>query len=244
MKLHELENIYTPTTAIIIYKAEGSRNNADHNEAPDFYLESRVIEGCEIAPVGKPLKRSQMIGIAQAYANDMPMFFSGTIPSNVLHLSTQIGVESLTWFQPPQKRPMFFSEEMGIPDGQAWQPPLLFHAAGRSISVFAMDCATRPEPKTKLFRAPYFNTGGDGHVCMGSAKLPKLSGQSYEDVINKHENVFWKSRFSHLHYGQPTKSNATTLWRELIGTEDEFPLDQLIPSSYTLNQIINKRQDH
>lgn len=159
------------------------------------------------------------------------------------------GAARTVWWCPAAVRTLAFAgeaarhlrDDAGLP---APQPPLVFTATGRELSVHALSIDTRPDPDTPLMRAPYPNLYPGGRVCLGSARTPERHGA---DTINGWETGFWESAFSHMNPVSDGPVVAETggviaLWRRLMRTgADTFPTEVLIEDTLTLGDLIAGR---
>ncbi|ULT39936.1 prokaryotic E2 ligase family D protein [Niabella defluvii] len=59
------------------------------------------------------------------------------------------------WFTKAQRRELYFTQKLGIPNGTASVPPMLWVADRQSISIFALRTNRRPTKDTKLYYAPF-----------------------------------------------------------------------------------------
>lgn len=106
----KLSSSYIPEMAIIVYRCETDRS---------VYLEQRGIENGKMG-AGSPLSKSCITNIISALAEDndeIEKGFHGVIPKTLLYADTTTGKTKLVWYNPPQKRHMFFVERLGIPEG-------------------------------------------------------------------------------------------------------------------------------
>jgi PRTRC genetic system protein B len=101
-------------------------------------------------------------------------------------------------------------------------PNLLFYASRSSLRVFALAKGERPEPKTKLYLAPYYNVSAEGNVCQGTAHVPELVTPV---LIPQMEKAFFESAFTHSN----TQGDRLIRYKG-IGGHDEFWLAMRSPS--------------
>jgi PRTRC genetic system protein B len=156
--------------AIIIYR--------DRNEyQPNFYLEKRDIKlvGDKfrlMAPV--PMADDTLKEIAKIYTKTRAtdISFGGLISSHILYGLNKSGITAVMWYRPAMKRSLNFSSQLKIKTTVAVDvPATLYLAKNKELYVFAMLTDDRPDLKTKLYKAPYFNIYADGRVCLGTAKV-------------------------------------------------------------------------
>jgi hypothetical protein len=129
----------------------------------------------------------------------------------------------------------YFSESLGIPNGEVLVPGLVYVTDGKSLSMYAFK---GKKPKRLLYKAPFFNTSTN--VCLGSGKLPKPKDQTYANWMAYWEELFWKTEFSHLMGGNPVKGNLSIIMKECISGHKPFPLSSLIAIKTTLQSLYKK----
>jgi PRTRC genetic system protein B len=226
--------VLTPKRLITIYYDEES-----HSE---FYLESHSIVKGKVME-GKPLTKGMLDKLLKAIKpgkeNSIVRGFQGLIPSNVLHYSFDDSNTKLMWVVPAGKRPLFFSDALQIPHGEASIPPLLFSVDDGSLEVFAL-LSERVTLDSPLFVAPFHNTSDDGEVCIGTAKRP-AKHLSVEALIKGWENTFFNSRFTHANgtIADKLKTNINVLWSDLITSGSPFPMDCLVPNGKKVKSLLN-----
>ena len=160
------------------------------------------------------------------------------MPSNVLHIEAKER-GNVIWYTPAQEVNLFFSPALGIPNGKACVPAMVWKADNESLSVFALKGNKKPTVDTKLYHAPFFNVYQSGNVCMGTVDVTVKQESCLEDFIKKWEDYFWNSYFSHLMEGfTPVKDNIVLLWQQLIRTNETFPVSVLKPTRQTIENLI------
>lgn len=221
-----LKEVHTPEMAIIVYS--GSNNSV--------YLERRDITDGKMG-AGKPLSKECITSLIKAIAEDsdeIEIGYHGIIPRNLLFADTTTGRTRLVWYNPPMTRRMFFTENMGIPEGEIMVPGIVYVADNNSLSVYVFK---GKEPKDKLFQAPFFNVNDHG-VCLGSAKVAKPKNLTYHEAIKYWEKMFWNSEFSHLYGANPINGNLAVITKSCIEKGTPFPTKVLIKSKTTLSDLL------
>lgn len=152
---------------------------------------------------------------------------------------------TIVWWTPARRRKMYFTasdeDKVANLSGKLYaHPALIWMVTGHSLTIRALASNDRPTETTKLYRAPYWNTGDSGLVCTGDMKRPDTTTAR---TIDQWEDGFYASRFSH--------PNATKLveWpkpyidflRNVLLEDDgcpAFPTEHLVDAKQTLEQFI------
>jgi hypothetical protein len=79
---------------------------------------------------------------------------NGIISTNVLFIDASENGKVI-WYTKSQKRQLYFTERLSIPNGQAHTPPLLWCANKRGIRIFALATNRRPTAETQLCMRPF-----------------------------------------------------------------------------------------
>jgi PRTRC genetic system protein B len=159
------------------------------------------------------------------------------LPKNLLYLRTDKNPFAV-WHTPAQSVKLYFKEDLGIKNGLANIPALVWKATRTTIALYAVK-ENQISADTPLFNAPFFNMYDDGRVCMGNVSLEIKKDCPLEDFIRLWERAFFDSYFSHMIQGyNPIKGNIGQLWKSLSGTGKPFPVEKLISNHYTLRNLI------
>jgi len=162
------------------------------------------------------------------------------LPEKVLHIDYING--QVVWFTGAQKKSLQFTKSIGLNDGEANVPAMIWKASKGKLSVWALSTRRnkRPNVKDQLYKAPFFNIYDNGSVCMGSVgTFPVKSNRGLEYFMEYWEAAFWNSSFSHLNVDKsPVKGNIVQLWKELLNTDTPFPTECLITTEKNINKII------
>lgn len=151
------------------------------------------------------------------------------IPPHLLAL----GFNCMAWYCKPQARRLWFqpaekheSAELVKLSGDLFpQPPLLFIAAHHTLRVFALATTARPNARTALYHAPYWNVNSFGTLCAGSTRLPD---ELVPENTAAFEEGFYKSRFTHPSaQGRTSVTPHSALWIKLVNRK-RFPLAELV----------------
>jgi PRTRC genetic system protein B len=228
--------LYHPVKAFVVYQ----KNTVDKC----IYVESYDIDKNGYPINAHPLSLVESIQLANALdtSDELKRNFlkpSGLLPKNVLHINPDHNGYAI-WHTPPQKIDLFFVEGLGIPNGRASIPSLLWKASKNTLWIFAMDSDTEIGEQTALFHAPFFNLYQDGKVCMGTVAVNIKSDCLLEEFIALWEQYFFNSYFSHLIGDKsPVKGNIIQLWQSLVNSRKQFPMKSLIKNGITLKQLLS-----
>ncbi|MCH5688401.1 ThiF family adenylyltransferase [Niabella sp. W65] len=150
----------------------------------------------------------------------------GILPTNILHINPSDN-GTVLWHTKAKKQQLYFVDDLGIPNGTAQVPAMLWLASKSSLSVFALANNRRPTEKTPLHYAPFFNIYEKGNVCMGTVSIDIKNSASVEEFIQAWEHYFFNSYFSHSLCSNLTKRNIVSLWKDLVNTDKPFPTEAL-----------------
>ena len=234
MKRNEINDIIRqqqiPKMALVVYK---------NNETNSIYIESHRINANGRMLAGCPLTLKCITELVETFSVEQASVPHGEIPANLLYFDTGKGHERYVWYNPPQKRMMYFSRNLNIEDGEYYLPGIIYDTDGENLNVYAFK-GKKPEPETKLFIVPLFNVTG-AKVCIGSAKIKFPDNPTFSDFIQYWEKKFWLTEFSHLGGSlNPTKSNLVTVTKKMT---ESFDYNELIPikknkKTFTLKDIL------
>jgi PRTRC genetic system protein B len=228
-------NIYLPHTALIILK------NAE-SEAPAF------VEAYDMNEEGMAINRRRLSlnetgHLANRFnaSNELRADYlvsKGVLPPNVLHIKPRFDGYAI-WHTPAKKVNLLFSSELGIADGEACVPPLVWKATQKKLQLFALKTSKRPDAKTPLYFAPFFNVRMNESICMGTVDVNMHRVNNLEKFMEQWENYFYNSYFSHAHAIEaPIKGSLINLWQELVQTKEPFPTNVLKKNGKTINDLI------
>lgn len=227
--------LYHPKSALVFYQTKGMNS--------DTYVESFDMDknGNPINAHPLTVREANQLAKALKTAKEEkePCLKSDGIISNaILHIDpTQ---NKVIWFTKALQRELYFTENLGIPNGKANLPPMLWIANKNSLSVFALGSNGRPKENTKLYNAPFFNVYENGNVCMGTVDVQIKKTASLEEFTIAWESYFFNSYFSHLMQDyNPIKGNCITLWESLVNTNNTFPKEVLKKNGKTLKDVLS-----
>lgn len=91
------------------------------------------------------------------------------------------GRERYIWYNPPQKRKMYFQDGLHITDGTFNVPGVIYVVERECMDIHAFKGAI-PEERTELYLAPFFNVAG-ANVCRAAHRQR-----------NRRTWIFWNFR--------------------------------------------------
>lgn len=121
-----------PKAALIAYECE----TADFSH-PQNYLELRPINERGRMGAGIPVTYEFMNSLTESYTEGMNGTPHGRIPPNMLLCDPRKGHEKYIWYNPPQKRKMYFQSCLHITDGTFNVPGIIYVVEQESMDVHA-----------------------------------------------------------------------------------------------------------
>lgn len=224
--------LYYPKSALVFYETTGT-------ETTDMYVEHFDMDenGTPINAHPLTVKEAEMLAKTLQTDEERSRAFlkpKGILPTNILHINPSEN-GTVLWYTKSQQRSLYFVESLGIPNGTAQVPPMLWYANKNYLAVYALATDRRPIEKTPLHYAPFFNIYEDGKVCMGTVSIDIKNSSSVEEFIQAWEDYFFNSYFSHLLGSyNPTNGNCVNVWKDLINTDKPFPKEILKKNNRTL----------
>jgi PRTRC genetic system protein B len=227
-------HLYEPVKALLIYSNNDKKNI--YVEAFDMDRDGKPINA-------HPLSVQESIALANALdtSEDLQTGFLdpiGLLPNNVLYINRGRNAFAL-WHTPAKKVRLLFKEDLGIPIGETFIPPMIWKASRNSLAVYALNTDEPVSLATTLCKAPYFNIYPDGKVCLGTVtiQIPRECG--LEEFMRQWEIYFFNSFFSHTLGGEsPIKGNIVQLWKKLVNSNKPFPTEKLTPIKLILKNLI------
>jgi PRTRC genetic system protein B len=230
-----LGGLYHPKSALVFYESQGTDT--------DTYVEYFNMDknGNPVNAHPLTLREAHQLSKALRTEKEAEKAFlrpKGIVPTNILNYNPSEKGKVL-WYSTAQEKELFFVKGLGIPDGRAKIPPLLWYADKQGLSLFALHTKSRPKENSILYHAPFFNVHEDGNVCMGTVDVNTKNSASLEEFISAWENYFFNSYFSHLMQGHnPIKGNCVNLWKNLIQSGEAFPFEVLLKNNKTLKNLL------
>jgi PRTRC genetic system protein B len=208
-----------PRRAIIVYHDERQSN---------YYLESREIKPGKsgysfMAPA--PLATNVLKEIAQSFTkNDSgAMGHEKLVGAHILHGSSKPGRTVVAWYRPPTRRMLNFEKNIKIKPGISVNlPATLYMVVDTKLYLYALMSGDRPDDKTKLYNAPFFNIYETGNVCLGTAAVGKHKARTFELEADRFERAFYMAEQNGGQANQ-CKTPLAKLWNNLIHSKAAFP---------------------
>lgn len=228
---NRIQQIMIPKAALIAYKCKEGYNSKEQT-----YLELRPINKEGRMGAGVPVTFEFMNTLLESYIGEMSGIPYGRMPSNMFWCDPRKGHEKYIWYNPPQKRQMYFKEDLGISDGTFNVPGIIYIVSGDSLDIFSYK-GKCPKEKTELYLAPFFNVTGSS-VCLGSSTLEKPQQIDFTELQAYWEKRFWLSEFSHLGGSRnPTRSNLVSVTEK--ARNHPFDYDELESTGKHLKDILS-----
>jgi PRTRC genetic system protein B len=229
------KQVYQPKKALVVYQSE--------EKEEDIYIEAYDI-GLNGKPINAhPLSALEMAGLAGCLntSSELKQDFlkpRGLLPSHLLYINPRSDGYGV-WYTPPQNADLLFVDDLNIPSGKAAIPALIWKADKNKLYVFAVKGSRKPDVKTGLYHAPFFNLYATGNVCMGTVDTDFSSITCLEDFIKGWQQYFFNSYFSHMiTQVSPVEGNIVQLWQQLVNTGNPFPAEILKKNGKTVKDLI------
>ena len=236
---HDITNdfgkLYYPKSALVFYEAKDT-DKAMYVEHFDMDQSGNPINAHPLT-----VREANVLAKALQTEDEKNQAFlkpKGILPTNILHINPSAEKGTVLWYTKAQQRQLYFVDSLGIPNGKAQVPPMLWLASKSSLTVFALSNDRRPTEKTPLHYAPFFNIYEKGNVCMGTVGIDIKNSASVEEFIQAWEHYFFNSYFSHSLCENLTKKNIVNLWKGLSNTDKSFPKEVLKKNNKTLKNLL------
>ncbi|GAA4905955.1 PRTRC system protein B [Mucilaginibacter defluvii] len=226
--------LYHPITALVFYRSEDLLKGS--------YVECFDMDRNGLPVNAHPLTVREAGRLAQslrvAKETETPVLKSdGIMAANILQVDTS--ANRVVWYTKAMQQNFYFRDGLGIPNGRANVPALLWVADRNSLNIYALKSNRRPKDSTPLYHAPFFNVYADGNVCMGTVDVRIKKTASLKEFTTAWEGYFFNSYFSHLvNEHNPVNGNCVSLWKSLIENGEDFPKDRLIVTKRTIKKLL------
>lgn len=163
---------------------------------------------------------------------------TGPLPMGTIYYSTTGGIETIAVFVPPAVRTLFVKIGRQRTPYRIPLPPLLFVGRNPFYRVFAV--RQYPGEDDRLYHAPLPNVSLEGTICQGNAEFPRAGRRTIRDAIK----TFFRSNFNdHMNGGKSqAHDGALAVWDRLNHCSILYPMEDLIPSRFTLRELIMEAQ--
>lgn len=108
----QMQQIMHPRAVLVAYECETTGYST-----PRSYLELRPVNEKGRMGAGIPVTYEFMNSLVESYTESMSGIPHGRIPGNMLLCDSRKGRERYIWYNPPQKRKMYFQDGLHITDG-------------------------------------------------------------------------------------------------------------------------------
>jgi PRTRC genetic system protein B len=237
---------YKPIKALLIYQTERNTHKEEYagseNDNQQIYVESYDI-GKEGNPINAhPLSMAEMVSLSLLFQSTQELRSNylkskGVLPNKVLYLNAQTSGFAV-WYTPPQEVSLYFVPGLKIPNGKAKIPALVWKATKDSLNVYAVKGKAKPNEKTPLCHAPFFNIHDNGNVCMGTVNIEIDRFTSLESFMSKWETYFFNSYFSHTIGNHVKSEDLVALWQSQLSSGRDFPQDQLTKHHLSIKSLL------
>ena len=156
----QMQQIMHPRAVLVAYECETAGYSI-----PRSYLELRPVNEKGRMGAGIPVTYEFMNSLVESYTESMSGIPHGRIPGNMLLCDSRKGRERYIWYNPPQKRKMYFQDGLHITNGTFNVPGVIYVVERECMDIHAFK-GTIPEERTELYLAPFFNVTG-AYVCLG-----------------------------------------------------------------------------
>jgi hypothetical protein len=110
-----------PRAVLVAYECETTGYST-----PRSYLELRPVNEKGRMGAGIPVTYEFMNSLVESYTESMSGIPHGRIPGNMLLCDSRKGRERYIWYNPPQKRKMYFQDGLHITDGTFNVPGVIY----------------------------------------------------------------------------------------------------------------------
>jgi hypothetical protein len=100
---------------------------------------------------GRPLTLKCITELVESFSTGKSNIPHGKIPQNMLFSDTRKDQERYVWYNPPQKRMMFFSRNLNIEDREYHLPGIIYDTGSEHLDVYAFKEET-PDLESKLYK--------------------------------------------------------------------------------------------
>lgn len=155
----QMQQIMHPRAVLVAYECE----TTDYS-TPRSYLELRPVNEKGRMGAGIPVTYEFMNSLVESYTESMSGIPHGRIPGNMLLCDPRKGRERYIWYNPPQKRKMYFQDGLHITDGTFNVPGVIYVVERECMDIHAF--------KGAIPRRADRTVSGTVLQCYRSGRLP------------------------------------------------------------------------
>ena len=164
----EISSVIYPKAVLIAYVSEDEKKH---------FLEMRAIDKNGNMGEGRPVTLEFMNDLVRNYSEVHDSTPCGILPSNLLYCDTRKGSERYVWYNPPQRRMMYFVESLKIENAEYNVPGVIYESKeGGGMNE-------KSPLRRQNCTPPRFSTSRVPACAWGIRKL-KVRG-------NRHSEHFW-----------------------------------------------------
>lgn len=193
---------------------------------------------------GKPFQREQLAQMGEALRTEQitSLKLKGLLPEEILFFQPSVSGSRFMWFIPAQKHYITFTSEVGIKTGTYKFPALLMAVINNTMYIFAIKTNKKPDLKTELFHAPFFNVYNDGKVCMGTVTEARRKA-FLDEELDRWQRRFFGGKFTTAHGEDDRIAKNWTFKKAYAKARVCYPAAALHPSSFkTVGDFVRKLQ--
>lgn len=139
--------LYYPKSALVFYEAKGT-DTATYVEHFDMDSNGNPINAHPLT-----VREAGVLAKALQTEDEKNQAFlkpKGILPTNILHINPSAEKGTVLWYTKAQQRQLYFVESLGIPNGKAQVPPMLWKASKSNLTLFALASDRRPTEKNAI----------------------------------------------------------------------------------------------
>jgi len=214
-----------------------ARINVYHNNDGKYYLETEkasIVDKEVIFDAAMPFQAGDLKDMAtMILSKNRKDSSDGIFSEDLLYIDQKIVIV----YNKPCIRKLKFRDSLKIESKEYPIPGLIFVLFGTSLNVYVYTDKGRPTNETILYKAPFYNMGYDGLICMGNNSvglIRKMDG--LYSSIKAAISMFFDSQFSHyLNVDLLDGLTLEELYRDKKGI---IPKKKLKKNGYKLKDLI------
>lgn len=205
----------SPKVVITVY-ADKAHNNQFLEER-----KVRMIKGKAELMAPMPVTEESIKRISDLYRKQEGEHMTlGLIEEHLLFASNK-GTCSVMWWRPAGLKALNFKDKLiKITKGaqRTWPiPATLWLVHSGELFIWALADDSRPDGKTKLYNAPFFNIYEDARVCLGTAPIGRERSLTFSGEAARYERGFFLAEQNGGDQINRAKSQLPVLWTGLAG---------------------------